>query len=412
MTEVALSSDPVARGPHRPRSGAYGFKRHARRGAACGVLVLAVALSGCGGGTSHNTASGASSTSTTGTVSVANPSEVVVRVGSNVITKARFLHELLVLGRREGPVAGVPVPPAFAGCIGYLKSSGSKPASDAALKKQCSERYATLEARALRKLILPDWVVGAAAEGGITVSEQEVLKQLKKEEDQEPSVASFERTLAVTGRTVADQAQVIKVQLLEEAIRQSIREKTGHVTQAQVLAYYNRHKTNFAIPQQRDLEIARTSNKAEGESVKRKIASGQSFASVIKKLPLQQPIFSTDGLVMKYESGMYAEKPLNDAIFAAPVNALRGPVAIYLGYYVFRVTRIYPAVQKTFAESKATIKAQLPAELYEQAIASYISAWRKTWTAKTNCEPGYVVAKCSQFKTTPGAEAEDPYTFD
>ena len=146
---------------------------------------------------------------------------------------------------------------------------------------------------------------------------------------------------------------------------------------------------------------------------KREIASGKSFATVAKKIPLQQPIFSKDGAVLNYEPGMYREEPLDHAIFAAKPNVLSGPVAINLGYYVFEVKRTYPAQQKTLAQSEAAIKAELPQSLYLQALTSFITKWRERWTAQTDCQPGYVVPKCSQYKLPAGSspEAEDPYTF-
>ena len=311
------------------------------------------------------------------------------------------------------------MPPEFTGCIKYTKaldarseSSGSNPPSVATVKGECNSHYHGLEAHALDQLIVNDWVAGAAAEKGVSVSEAAVQTQLKKEEGKEP--AQFEKTLATTGRTLADQALTIRVQLLEEGLRQAIRESSEHLSQKQVTSYYDTHRQHFGVPERRDLEIARIGSAAAAEQVKREIASGESFASVVKKLPLPQPIYSTEGLVMGYESGMYNEPSLNQAIFAAKPNVLSGPVKLYLGYYVFEVTRVQPARPETLARAEAAIRRTLPGELYERNLVTFISDWRTSWTAKTDCLPGYVVEKCRQFKPSAGSapESADPYTFD
>ncbi len=325
-----------------------------------------------------------------------------------------FAHALFAEGRTtEGPDPVIPVPPGFGGCVARLKAvgarssvGGSKGLGVAALRGVCGERYKVLETKALGKLIARDWVVGGAAEAGVSVSEQEVQRELEKAERER---VRLEKNLVATGRTVADLALETRVQLLAEGMRQAIGKRTGQISRAQVVGYFHAHRQLFGVPRRRDLEIARVASRSAGERVKREIASGKSFASVVKRLPLQQPIYSEQGLVMGYQSGMYRERPLNQAIFAARPNVLSGPVSINLGYYVFEVTRVYPARPQTLAQAQATIRRQLPGELYEPALAAFISRWRARWTARTNCQPGYVVAKCRQ--AGPPAEAEDPYNF-
>jgi hypothetical protein len=415
---LRLCSPAIARlGEHWPRR-------------AIVLLALALALSSCGGGGSHGTTAH-SSTSTSNAAAtkttvaeppappVSEPNAVVARVGDQVITKAMFAHQLAIATRDEGPGSVTPVPPAFSQCIARLKAastastaSGPKPTA-AELKSACHEEYLVLETRALDRLIVDDWTEGGAAELNVAVSESTITGLIEKYVHEHPPGALV-KLLAERKRTLADLATQEKVQLLGEGIRKLITLKTSDITHAQVVSYYDHHKASFGVPERRVLEIARTSTREEALKVKREIASGESFASAVSKIHLQQPIYSTNGLVPAYASGMYAEPPLNNAIFAAKPNVLSGPVKIYLGYYVFEVKGILPAQQKTLAQSEAAIRSQLPGERYEQALVAFIKRWRVIWTAKTSCEPGYVVPKCKQFK--PSAELpqpiEDPYTLD
>jgi parvulin-like peptidyl-prolyl isomerase len=380
-----------------------------------GVLVLA----GCGGGGSHGSAttSSADGKSEPSGPAVSEPNAVVARVGDQVITKAMFAHELAVEARNEGPGIRPPVPPDFVACVARLKAaasgttvSGPAPGT-AALKSDCQELYEVLEGRALDRLIIDDWTAGGAAEFGIAVPEETIQHLIEKYEHERPP-GQLVKLLAERDRTLADLATQEKTQLLGEGIRLVLKHKTEHVSQAQVASYYEQHKASFGVPERRVLEIARTATEAAALKVKREIASGKSFASVVKKLPLAQPIFTTDGLVPAYASGMYEEPPLNNAIFAARPGVLSGPVKISIGYYVFEVKGILPASQKTLAQSEAAIRQQLPGELYEQALVAYIKHWRATWRAKTDCLPGYVVPKCREYRLPVGAPPEDPYSFN
>ena len=399
MTSIQPSPRTASSGSRRTRSEASARSKRLKLAPALGAaLIAALALASCGGSSSD---------------------PVVATAGPYTITKAMFEHAFDVAGREVDPVSAIPRPPAFTGCIAHLRtvdarsaSSGGRVPSTATLRKECSSDYQGLETQALDELIVDDWVMGGAAEEHVSVSDQQVQQLLKQQEGKEP--AKFERTLAAQGRTLADYAETLRVQLLGEGIRQAIREKASDITPAEVASYYETHRSQFGVPARRDLRIARLGSEAEALKVRREIAAGKSFAAVVKKLPLQQPIYSGDGLVLGYRSGMYQEPPLNDAIFAAKPHVLSAPIHINLGFYIFEVTRVYPAKPESLAQAAPAIRKALPNGRDEQDLESFVAAWRTRWTARTNCAPGYVVYKCRGFKPPPGSPppAADPFTLD
>jgi hypothetical protein len=382
------------------------------------LLVAASVLSACGSGTSHHAAArGESATTTSSADSVAEPNAAIVRIGGNAITKAVFARTLAYEIKSEGP--GGPVPPDFTACVKHLQAtsaasglSGSKKPSVATLKSECQQRYQTLVQHALDPLISQVWVIRSAAEAGVHVSDRELNRSLKEALAGQPR-AQAERELALSGRTWADFVRATKVQLLGERIRRILIQKTKHFTQAQMVSYYNTHKQLFDIPKRRDLEIARAGTEAEALKIKREIASGKSFASVVSTLPLGQPVDSRKSLVLGYEPGYYRQVTLDHAIFAAKPNVLSGPVKISLGYYVFEVKRTHPPRPSTLAQVQTKIRRELPKELYKEALVAFVRIWRARWTARTNCQPSYVVPKCRQFKVSGGMPPkEDPYTLN
>ena len=429
----------------RARLGGRVTAAAAPRGGACGALMAAAALAVAGCGSSHTTSASTHPTSSTATTAASTaattpaplpaesvdrhvlvpsalgvvpaPNAVVARVGGHAITEAVFSHAFTAQLKRRGPESVIPAPPKFAACEAYLKAhppstepglTGAPPPTP---KQECQRIYANLQAEALHSLFLTQWIYGAAAEAGVTVSEEEVQAQLKKEAGSE-SQAELESNLRASGRTIASFTGEIKQQLLAEAIRHEIAQRTAHISEAQVASYYSHNKAAYGLPERRELEIARAGTKAEALKIKREIASGRSFASVVKTLHLMQPIFSSNGVVPQYSPGMYEEPPLNNAIFAAKPHVLSGPVKIFLGYYIFEVRKIFPAQQKTLAQSRAAILQQLPSILYNEALARFIQHWRARWTAATDCLPGYVVAKCRQAKHARGAPPEDSTAFN
>jgi foldase protein PrsA len=413
-----IRSNVMARKLSHPTTAAHRARRHVAsvvpdRARACACLLSATfALSACGGG-----AHSGSSASTQPDPS-SEPNAIVATVAGHAITKAAYAHWFRA---EEGEGANVvaPVPPDFSACVKRLRqiaaqsgASGEK-MSAAALKDECRQQYQKLQTLALERLIDAQWVIGGAAEEGVGVSERELEQELKKAEGKE-SQAQVERQLARSGRTMADVMLQVKVQALGEAIRHALAKRTAHPTQAQVARFYEENKSAYGLPKRRDLEIAHAESESEAQAIKREIAAGKTFASVVVKRRLSQPIYAGNGSLMSYEPGLYSQRPLDHAIFAAKPNVLSGPVRIELGYYVFVVRRVYPPVQKPLAQVAASIRRELPNVLYHRALATFVKEWRKRWTARTDCRPGYVVAKCRQFTPSPTAlerEQEDPFTL-
>jgi hypothetical protein len=241
-------------------------------------------------------------------------------------------------------------------------------------------------------------VLGAARELRVDVSRGEIERLLRK--------SQFTFTAA-------------QEYLDSEAIRRAVKRRVGPMTATRVANYYATHRQLYLVPQQRDLRIVRTRVEAEALAVKRELASGKTFASVVRAISarepgLQQPFLSKEGLVLGLKPGVYNEKPLDHAIFRARPGVLLGPVNIVLGFpgsFVFEVTRVVPARQKPLAEVAASLRRELPEHFYQQAIVSFIREWRAKWTARTDCSPGFVVLRCRQFKSATPLR-EDPYTLD
>lgn len=135
-----------------------------------------------------------------------------------------FATSLGTSARSEEPNPVIPAPPDFAACVTRLKASSAGSASagtsETTLRSRCSAHYDALKTTALDSLILDDWLIGGAAEEGVTVNQQQLdqrLQSLKRE--RRGNEALLERNLAAQGRTMADYVLETRVQMLAEGTR-------------------------------------------------------------------------------------------------------------------------------------------------------------------------------------------------
>jgi parvulin-like peptidyl-prolyl isomerase len=377
------------------------------------VAAVVIGLAACGGSSGGGSADPPGGA---GVPAASDPGGVAARIGASTISAAMVNRWLAVEQRREKLV-----PPKYTACVKALGATASAAGASAAgtakptpaqLLSACEALNHQLLTEAMERYIAGDWVIGGAKELGVDVSGSALQREFAaavKETFHTP--AGFHSYLASTGRDAADIKFQVHVALDSDAIREAIKRGVPPVTAAQVRKYYEQHRAKYFFQQTRDVEIAATPTRAASLAVRRKIASGKSFASVVKGLSSPQAVLSKEGLVTELPSGYYKEPSLNNAIFTTKPGVLVGPVKTVIGYFVFRVKAIHPAYREPLSAVHTTIKALLPEEFAQTALVNYIRAWRAKWIARTDCSAAFVIRKCRQFKIPPTATAEDPYTL-
>jgi hypothetical protein len=342
--------------------------RHAALLAAGAAVVAALALVGCGAG---KPARVATSPSDPVVLSDALPgtAAVMARVGPYSIDGAT-LNRALQAVLADEPASERPVPPAFAACVAHLQAeaaaSGERARAAPQLRGECQTRYREALQMALDRLIAEDWVIGGARELGVPASDGVGLE---------------------AGAPLA-----------AAAIRKALAQRVKPITPATIASYYERHQFQYLAAGNRDLEIARVKTRAGAAKVKAEIESGESFATVVKRIPLGQPIDSTDGLVLGLSPDSYGEPNLNEAIFTAAPGVLTGPIDTWFGWFVFKVTKILVDREQPLAAVEASIRRRMLGQERHAALAAFLKRWGASWAARTDCSPGYVVPDCRQFK--------------
>jgi foldase protein PrsA len=348
-------------------------------------FVAAIVLAACGG--SSNSV----------------PSNAVASVDGTAVTKADYAKWATITARgsaQAGLPAVVPDPPAFTACIASLRKQtrpvrGQPAPTDVTLRAQCRQVNDQLVQQTMSTLIQNIWIEKEAASQGVSVTDAEVQRQLAVTKRQSfPSEAAYQRFLKQSGMTPADVLERIRVQALAAKLTRKIQNSSAPVTDAQVSAYYERNKAQFAVPERRDVDLILTRDLAQANAAKSAVQGGMSWSAAAKKYSTDAASKATGGVIRGVSAGQQ-DRAFDQAAFGAKKGVIVGPVKGQFGYYVVRVVGIAPAQQTSLAAARAQIRALLQQQGQQQKMASFIRDFQTRWRGKTNCRTGYVVQLCT-----------------
>jgi len=374
------------------------------------VVALAVGVSACGGGM---------------------PGNSVATVGDQTIKRDTFDHWMRIItisqasqtNPNAAKTAAVPDAPDFEKCVAQKKKTAPKPAkgqpepTEAQFKTQCKQQYDQFKSEVLGFLIRSTWLDQEAQKQKVKVTDKEVQKQIDDIKKQQfTQKGSYEKFLQTAGLTNEDVLFQQRVRELQNKITQKVTKGKDKVTDAQIADYYEKHKSQFATQERRNVRIVLTKTKDKAAQAKSALDSGQSWKSVAKKFSIDQASKNKGGELQGGVAKGQQEKALDTAIFGADKGKITGPVKTQFGWYVFEVEKITKGKQQTLEESKANIKQQLASQQQNNALKKFGDDYRKRYKATTDCRKGYEVDDCknapkkkaSTTPTTTQGGAEQP----
>jgi foldase protein PrsA len=357
------------------------FPKKLRTGLAfCAAIATAVVLGACGSGV---------------------PGNAVATVGGAVITKAALNHWLLVANDATQASSGtaappLPDPPNFTKCSAEEKrAAGNGDDTAAQLKALCSQSYQSLLNEVMNYLIQAVWIQGEAYDLHVKVTNAEVNKSYATQrKTSSPSLATQAQLnlfLAKSGQTVADLRWRTYLNLLANALELKVQKKAEIVTSAQEAAYYHSHLSTLTTPATLDVHLIETSTAAAAAKVKSLLEAGGTFAELAPKYSIDPTSKSAGGQLLGVRAGEL-DTQLSDALFAAKLGVLSGPLKTAFGYYVYEVNSKTPAKVPTLKGATAQIKAILVEQQTTKADATLQKDFTKGWTDRTTCASGYIVS--------------------
>jgi foldase protein PrsA len=352
------------------------------------VAALAVGVSACGGGL---------------------PGNSVATVGDQTIKRDTFDHWMRIItisqasqtNPNAAKTAAVPDSPDFQKCVAAKKKTAPKPAkgqpetTDAQFKTQCKQQYDQFKGEVLGFLIRSTWLDQEATKMKVKVTDKEVQKQIDDIKKQQfTQKGSYEKFLQTAGLTNEDVLFQQRVRELQNKITAKVTKGKDKVSDAQIADYYNKHQSQFATQERRNVRIVLTKTKAKAQQAKSALQGGGSWKSVAKQYSIDQATKNKSGELQGGVAKGQQEKALDTAIFSADKGKLTGPVKTQFGWYVFEVEKITKGKQQSLDESKANIKQQLASQQQNATLKKFGDDYRKRYKATTDCRKGYEVDDC------------------
>jgi foldase protein PrsA len=246
--------------------------------------------------------------------------------------------------------------------------------------------------RALEFLISARWLIGEAAGRGQAASDDTVERKLRDRIEAVPNgEAEFEKEISSLGRTGADVKLEIEAELAAAKLSQMVARHVPAVTPAEVAGYYRNHQAQFRVPDLRTIDLIEAIRTRAGAiALGRRTGPGKRFAAkALHELVRKQT---------PYEEAHRDNGALVHAIFAAKLGTVAGPVRFHHAWALVVVRKVVPARIKPLAAVREEIAKRLASERRALARQSFIAAYRRKWIARTDCRPGFVVQKCSQYR--------------
>jgi len=335
------------------------------------------------------------------------PGNAVANVDGTPITRAEYEKWAAITAKgsaQGGQSVVLPDPPTFTKCIAALRRQ-SRPArgqpapTDVTLRAQCRQQNEQLIQQTMGSLIQNVWVEKESEAQDVSVSDAEVKRQLATTKRQSfPTDKAYERFLKQSGMTEADVLERVRIQALAAALTRKIQNSAAPVTDAQVQSYYNRNRTQFAVPERRDVQIILTRTEAQANAARSAVEGGTSWAAAARQYSTDAASKATGGVLRGVSEGQQ-DRAFDQAAFRAKKGELVGPVKGQFGFYLLRVTSITAARQTPLADARAQIRALLEQQGQQTKLSTFIRDFQDRWKDKTNCREGYVVQLCKNAPT-------------
>ena len=242
--------------------------------------------------------------------------------------------------------------------------------------------------RALDFLIACAWLNREAGKRGLSVHERAVDRQLAEQQAANGG-AEFQEALDSTGKSVSDVRLEITAALDAAGIRETLSRNAANISQPEIVGFYKANSARYRLQPRREVDLVENlKSRADAAAFVRRVGSGRRFARVAFH----------ESVDRGYEFGGTTEgQALEKAIFASRIGVLQGPMKVHDFYVLFIVRGITPASIEPLERVRQTIVKQLTARRYQASLSEFRDALRRTWVAKTDCEPNYVVQKCSEY---------------
>ncbi len=262
-----------------------------------------------------------------------------------------------------------------------------------------SPEYETAVQQVMPQLVGIEIAKTYAQEEGITVSDEEVDKEMEEIKQQVGEQAR------ASGQDLSDQEAFDQAleqnQISEDELRQDVRESlpvqevqqrvagNAEPSDEEIQEFYDENKTaQFTQPAQRCVRhiLFNKDQQQKAEDVKAQLQDGGDFAALAKENS-QDPGSAEKGGDLGCLGKGETVPPFEEAAFAAEQGEIVGPVETEFGYHVIEVTEIREEQTQPLSEVETQITDQLAATQQEEEFTKWIEDQKQQRNVKYL--PGY-----------------------
>jgi hypothetical protein len=230
----------------------------------------------------------------------------------------------------------------------------------------------------------------------LKLSRQDLLGTLIQTEWMRQEAASF--GVEISPRRVGDEAG--KDLIYRTVASHFERGRKFPVRSSEVRSYYISHRTEFAQPARRYVNIVETASRAKAVRAADALRKGRTWRSTRAIYGRRVPRVpeASRGLPIVVKGQL--PDPLGRNVFAAARNDLRGPIAADSSWFVFTVLGSSPAGMPSFKDAYPSIAAQLQTEKRAAYIDRSVSSLSKKYRPRTICARELAGPKCKNAPQT------------
>jgi parvulin-like peptidyl-prolyl isomerase len=232
--------------------------------------------------------------------------------------------------------------------------------------------YETLKGTLLKGLVQQSQWEQAGAAMGVRVSDKEIDTQLDalKQQYFKGDEDKFKAELEKQGLTLEQLREQLRGRLLSNKIYSAVIKKVK-VTDAEIKAYYDNHKAQYAQPESREVRHILVKKKALADELYTKLKNGADFAKLARQYTQDETSKASGGLYTAYKGKSVA--PIDKFVFAAKKGDLSQPIKTEFGWHVVEVlSEIKPPAPQPLAEAKDTISSTLLQQQQNQALKAWV----------------------------------------
>jgi parvulin-like peptidyl-prolyl isomerase len=189
------------------------------------------------------------------------------------------------------------------------------------------------------------------------------------------------------GLTYPEARKVIAADVLQKKIQAKILAGVK-VSDADIKAYFEQNKAQYATPEQRSVAHILVKTKAEADKLEQQLKNGADFATLARKHSLDKGSKAAGGQLMAVKGQLV--QSFQDAAFALKTGKISQPVQSTYGWHIIKALGpIQPAKSADFATVKESIRTTLQNKRQPAAVSKFVKGVQKQCIDKAKYAAGY-----------------------